>query len=119
MPKPEPGNVHYVPVGKFGVVAHSMHRHELMAWTRAMTSPVPVPRYWLTIPKVNSFYLRLSGHIPHGTFVLVLEEPVSLGKVESREDYFFYHVLWGELDCWIRTDYLLNPYVAGIPCDER
>ena len=111
MPRPEPSNVHYIPVGKFGVVAHNDSKFSMQGWTRrqgathVLTGPC---RRW------NGIEFRLEYHIPHGTFVMVLGPPL---QSEENLDCYYYHILWGEIECWIRTDFVLNPYFNE-PRDE-
>lgn len=102
MPKPEPGNVHYVPVGKFGVVAHDGSQFSMQGWTRHQG-----PRPSLTGPYRLWKGMELRYYIPHGTFVLVVGPPL---QFEENLGFYYYHILWGEIECWIRTDLVLNPY---------
>lgn len=50
--------------------------------------------------------VNLTSHIPHGTMVLVLSQEKP-GK--DIHDPVFYQILWGEVVCWVKKEYLINP----------
>lgn len=85
-------------------MAHNGSQFSMQGWTRRqganhiLTSPC---RHW------NGIEFRLEYYIPHGTFVMVLGPPL---QFEENLDFYYYHILWGEIECWIRTDLVLNPY---------
>jgi hypothetical protein len=105
-------DVHHVPKGKIGFVVHKLNQFECNAWIRYWDPEEEKRSSWYTeIPFVKDKPLKLAYHIPHGTPVLVLSEAQELSHSISGDPRIFYRILWGEVDCWIRKEYLINPYV--------
>lgn len=112
MSRPAPGDVHFVPKGKLGIIVHKDGRYISNAWVvRADVIPDFSNVAWLVYKGRN---WHIEHHIPHGTFALILSEPIeNLGTYPSVR--YLYHVLCGEVEYLVSTDRMVNLYHADSP----
>lgn len=112
----QPNDIHFVAKGKLGIVVHP--DGPTKAWVDCWVKdrePMPERSLWATrfISK-DGCALALNHTIPYAATVLVLSAPLPL--TGARELY--YHVLHNDVECWVRSDYLINPYHTSLPPNE-
>lgn len=95
-------SVHFVKKGKMGYVSHSLLENQTNCWVRNWNEMAT----WGGAPKYNDAYLVPGHHIPHGSPVLITEEPQILDIAGN----YYYRVFWGDIDCWIVEHFIINPY---------